>query len=406
MLAHRDDLHAIRDRGQTPVLFGVHETIRRHADTGMSRLFYARSFDERWFEQMTPEDRRSYRTKLRFETTFGHVVLDEVSPLDFVSVHRIADVQWAWNYAKSVEEIPESDKLARYQKFKQYRTTHPRACDENGWADKESDWLLVNAILHANYSDEDLIQINTDRLPFDDTDGMYMDCIGRPYYVTAKMWWREFSRTTLLTTELIPAQIINALSRRSTSDWHEAPISRCCYSDDNEPRDPWYRVFRFDKPHLFSDFVHIETHRDCKKQTLPGLIEAYDAEFPSAVVISDMAKDRVDGVGVITHLSARGSNELDKCDLVALYTAPSTELFAQLAALDARFGTRNSIALWYVDRFNQSTGRNRGFRGPYRRTHIAVMGYRMYEWLAPYLAAWSRYAFSRRRCSISSPHYV
>jgi len=95
MRAHRDELHAIRDRGQIAVLFGVHETVRRHADSGMTRLFYARSFDERWFDQMTPEDRRSYRTKLRFETAFGRVVLDEVSPADLVSVHRISDVRWA-----------------------------------------------------------------------------------------------------------------------------------------------------------------------------------------------------------------------------------------------------------------------------------------------------------------------
>src|SRR5262249_31806137 len=60
MRVHRDELHAICDRGQIPVLFGVHETVRRHADVGMTRLFYARSFDERWFAQMTPEDRRSY----------------------------------------------------------------------------------------------------------------------------------------------------------------------------------------------------------------------------------------------------------------------------------------------------------------------------------------------------------
>jgi len=123
-------------------------------------------------------------------------------------------------------------------------------------------------------------------------------------------------------------------------------------------------------------------------------------------VISDMAKDRVEGVRVITHLSARGSNELEKRDLIAFYTAPSTELFAQLAALDARLGTRNTIALWYVDRFNQTSGRNRGFRGEYHRTHIAVMGYRMYEWLAPYLVASSRYAFPRRRCSLEVAHYV
>jgi hypothetical protein len=79
----------------------------------MSRLFYARSFDEQWFEQMTPGDRQAYRTKLRFETTFGHVVLDEVSPGDLVSIHRSDDVRWAWAYEECVEQIPQSDKLSR-----------------------------------------------------------------------------------------------------------------------------------------------------------------------------------------------------------------------------------------------------------------------------------------------------
>jgi hypothetical protein len=108
-----------------------------------------------------------------------------------------------------------------------------------------------------------------------------------------------------------------------------------------------------------------------------------------------------DGLRVITHLSARGSNDLDERDIVAFYTAPSPGLFGQLAALDARLGTSNTIALWYVDRFNQTSGRNRGFRGQHQREHIAVMGYRMYRWLAPYLATWSRYAFPRRKCSLA-----
>ena len=394
MCAHRDELHAIRNRGQIPVLFGVHETVRRHADSGLTRLFYARSFDERWFQQMTPEDRRAYRTKLRYETPFAHVVLDEVSPGDLVSTHRMADVQWAWDYEKSVEQIPQSDKLARYHAFKKYRSNHPRPRDDDDWSNSDSEWARLQEILHANYSDDDLIQVTTERLPFDDADGIYQDCIGRQYYVAPQRWWSGVERTTLLTTELVPARIINAFSRQRPGE------------DGDGGEEPPYSVFHFDRPGLFTDFVHIETHKDCKKQTLPRLIQAYDEEFPWAVVISDMAKDRVEGVRVITHLSARGSNELEKRDLIAFYTAPSTELFAQLAALDARLGTRNTIALWYVDRFNQTSGRNRGFRGEYHRTHIAVMGYRMYEWLAPYLVASSRYAFPRRRCSLEVAHYV
>lgn len=384
MCAHRDELHAIRQRGQIPVLFGVHETVRRHSDTGMTRLFYARSFDERWFEQMTPEDRRAYRTKLYFETPFAHVVLDEVSPNDLVSIHRMADVRWAWNFEKSVEQIPKADKLARYKAFKEYRVKNPLPRDDGEWSDK-SDWTYVQEILHADYSDEDLVQITSERCPFDDVQGMYGDCIGRFYCVASRLWWSGLERTTLLTTELVPAQIINALAAR-------------CGRDDNDRPEP-YRVFRFDQPGLFQDFVYVENHQDCKKQTLPRLVEAYSERFPGAVVISDMLKDRLDDdVPVITHLSARGSNELETRDLIAFYTAPSPELFSQLSALDARLGTRNSIALWYVDRFNQTCGRNRGFRGRYHRKHIAVMARRMYKWLAPYLFGWSRYAFPRLRC--------
>jgi hypothetical protein len=385
MLAHRDKLHAIRQRGQIPILFGVHETVRRHADTGMTRLFYARSFGERWFDQMTPDARRGYRAKLRFETPFAHVVLDEVSVSDLVSIHRAEDVRWARDFERSVEPIPEADKLARYRAFKTYRASNPSLHDGNDWSDK-SDWTYVQEILHANYADDDLIQITSERCPFDDAQGMYGDCIGRFYYVAPRMWWSGIERTTLLTTESLPAQIINALA------------GRCARSGDEGPNP--YRVFRFDQPGLFEDFVYVENHPDCKKQTLPRLVEAYVERFPGAVVISDMLKERIDDdVPVLTHLSARGSNELDKHDLIAFYTAPSIELFSQLAALDARLGTRNSIALWYVDRFNQTCGRNRGFRGQYGCRHIAVMAHRMYKWLAPYLVGWSRYAFPRQRCS-------
>jgi hypothetical protein len=104
---------------------------------------------------------------------------------------------------------------------------------------------------------------------------------------------------------------------------------------------------------------------------------------------------------VITHLSARGSNRLDERDILAFYTAPSTELFCELAAIDARLGTGDTIRLWYVDRFNQTSGRNRGFRGQHKQAHIAVMSHRLYNWLAPYLIMWSRYAFPRRRCSLT-----
>jgi hypothetical protein len=227
---------------------------------------------------------------------------------------------------------------------------------------------------------------------------MYKDRLGESYFVRPRGWWTKLAPTTLLTTELVPAQIVDALRRMSIEeDQSNCPDTE---PDNASPIEP-YRVFRFDRPGLFKDIVHVENHRDAKRQTLPQLVEAYARQFPGTVVVSDMVAGRLnDDLAVTTHLSARGSNDLSERDIVAFYTAPSPGLFGQLAALDARLGTRNTIALWYVDRFNQTSGRNRGFRGQYKRRHIAVMGYRMYKWLAPYLITWSRYAFPRQRCSL------
>jgi hypothetical protein len=392
MRAHRDQLHDICQRGHIPILFGVHETVRRHADTGMTRLFYAKRFDERWFDPMPLEIRRKYRNELRYETALAHVVLDEVSPADLVIIHGEADVRWAHQFRHSVAQLAESDKLGRYYEFQKFRATHPCPLDSDCAFSGQSDWQFMQEILHADYTEDDLVQLNVDKFPFDDDAGMYKERLGDSYYVKPRGWWSRFVRTTLLTTELVPAQIIEAFRPRSQ------------IQDDNAEPDlvEPYRVFRFDRPGLFKDVVYVENHRDAKRETLPRLVEAYTQEFPGAVVISDMLKDRVDeNLPLTTHLSARGSNGLDNRDILSFYTAPSPGLFTQLASIDARLGTRNTIALWYVDRFNQTSGRNRGFRSEHNKRHIAVMSYRMYKWLAPYLVTWSRYAFPRRRCSLS-----
>lgn len=260
---------------------------------------------------------------------------------------------------------------------------------------------MVQEILHARYADDDLVQVTADRLPFDDNKGIYKERFGEAYFVRPRDWWLKVAPTALLTTESVPAQIIEAFRRRSIATDHDRQDEDVLADED---RTDLYRVFRFDRPGLFDkdDVVHVEEHKDAKRESLPGLVKRYLATFTDAVVISDMLGGRIgEKAEVTTHLSARGSNGLSQRDIVSFYTAPSPSLFAQLTALDNRLGMRNSIALWYVDRFNQTCGRNRGFRGKHKRQHIAVMGHRMYRWLAPYLATWSRYTLSRRRCSLT-----
>jgi hypothetical protein len=429
MLAHRDELFAIRKSRRIPVLFGTHESVRRHVYVGMTRLFYAESFGERWFEPMTPEDRQRYRNQMRDQTRLAHVIVDEVSPQDLMSVHPSSDVEWARRFLDCCS-VPGENKLERYRAFQQFRQKHPRPINTKALPQEDSplpkpqpptkpDWMYLQEILEAGYSEEDVVTIGADRLPFDEQNGMYTDCVGETFYARPRGWWNGLHRTTMLTTELVSAGIVEALGQRHVP---EENFDSECHDGTDEPA---YRVFRFDRPGLLDDVVYVENHSDCKKQTLKSLVQSYCEQFPNSVVISDMLSRHKDLASetllgpqgpvcrladkheehvpaeVITHLSARGSNRLDERDILAFYTAPSIELFCELAAIDARLETRDTIQLWYADRFNQTSGRNRGFRGQREQAHVAVMSYRLYNWLAPYLIMWSRYTFPRRRCSLT-----
>jgi hypothetical protein len=62
-------------------------------------------------------------------------------------------------------------------------------------------------------------------------------------------------------------------------------------------------------------------------------------------------------------------------------------LFAELGALNSQFERSDMVRLFYVDRFEQTCGRNRGFRGRQGCQHIAVFPPRLGNWLAPAMSS-------------------
>ena len=88
-----------------------------------------------------------------------------------------------------------------------------------------------------------------------------------------------------------------------------------------------------------------------------------------------------------THMSAKGSNAYLGSDIVAFYNALSPALFGELGVLNTRFGRADLVRLFYVDCFDQTSGRNRGYRGQQRREHIAVFPPRLNGWLAAAMSA-------------------
>jgi hypothetical protein len=105
------------------------------------------------------------------------------------------------------------------------------------------------------------------------------------------------------------------------------------------------------------------------------------------LVSGDAFAARISDFAVTTHMRAKGSNSYIGSDIVAFYNAPSPALFAELGALNSRFGRSDLVRLFYLDRFEQTCGRNRGFRGQQGRDHRAIFPPRLHNWLAPALSA-------------------
>ena len=80
------------------------------------------------------------------------------------------------------------------------------------------------------------------------------------------------------------------------------------------------------------------------------------------------------------------SNAFIDADIVAFYNAPSPGLFGELGALNSRFDRSDLVRLFYLDRFEQTCGRNRGFRGGQGRDHKAIFPPRLHNWLVPALS--------------------
>lgn len=360
MFAYRCRLLDLRGEGKIVILFGTHETMRQHTNDGMTRLFYSPDFSEKWFEKMALQERDNWRNHLLGQNRIRRVIVDEVTAHDLVSVHPAEIVKWVQCCAVKINYKTTLDIAERYMNFKLHIANHP--C-------KDMTWNLFLEVLQCGYTEHDVVEVTDREVPFDDQEGIYAKMVGQNYYIRSRGWWNHFWFVTMLTTEGVPTRIIEAIDTESASQ--------------GELQDDRFKVYDFDLPDSSRDTVTIELQRACKKETLLELVRAYHEEYPHAEIISDMVKNRISEFTVTTHMSAKGSNSYIGSDILGFYNAPSPALFGELGALNTRFRRWDLVRLFYIDRFDQTCGRNRGFRGEQGREHRAVFPPRLHHWLGP-----------------------
>ncbi|HJE25518.1 MAG TPA: hypothetical protein K8W01_17850, partial [Methylorubrum populi] len=129
------------------------------------------------------------------------------------------------------------------------------------------------------------------------------------------------------------------------------------------------------------DVVDVHAHRSVRGDNLATRCAEFREARPtqSFAIISNRVAMLED---TITHMAARGSNALIGRNILQTMTFMTPDEYEQMQALNAWTGRRDLVGLRHVDEFNQSAGRNLGFRRRGNVEHHLLVNRRLFELLA------------------------
>ena len=343
---------------KTPVFFAVHQTMHRWRESSLTRLMWAPSF----WSTMNDEDQKGRVTKLRAETTLGIAVHDEVKIEHVVRQWPAELVKWVnkLRFSEAAWTAEHRDLTECLTSFEHFQLAHgnpiirgkarPITFDEvleiERWNAMEPDEVI------ARDSGEYQIKALARRDDGEEQVNVYEAVHGAQWRVSERDWWDGLAhQVILLTTESVPT----ALVRATTSPW--------CIAELTAPLIPKH-------------VVQVHAQRSLTGKNLPVICADFRELHPDTYIISNKAKPVPD---TMPHVTARGSNKLIGKHIMQTMTHMTPEQYEELQVLNAWTGRSDLVGLSHIDEFNQSAGRNLGFRCKEGVTHTLLIHRRLFR---------------------------
>lgn len=300
----------------------------------------------------------------------SQVVYDEISIEDLVDIKEGAVVQWCHKVKKSHKDW---DDLKLPEQFRAFsNATEPRPHSGG----QEIGFDEFRRIISIGFTSSDIRSVDTSAAPFGndhDCNGAYRSQNDRSFYVKPRRWWQTLDAlVTVLTTEELLTCIADEIR------WSGKK------REDGERNLSKFGVYRFDASDEFIN-EEIPLHLDSRAAKdrddvakLSAVIFDIKAKYPNSKVITNGAGDHKD---TITHVSAKGSNDLKEFDLFTILQYLNPNLYARLCLIASEFKVSSVIELFYQDELFQSIGRNRGMRRDMAAAslHKVIMSPRLYK---------------------------
>lgn len=320
---------------RSPVFFTVHQVAQTWNTQTPTRAMWDRSF----WDVHEPFADKLHISDCRRRMALGLLVHDEVEVGDLVVMHRAETVGWV---RRLMDQDPETwganrgDLAGLWSSYRKFSRANP--CPTVGGEVQNIDFHTAREIARIGLNDWDTVEAGWSGVYGDDDEkevDLYTRTVGRQWCVAPRTWWRSVAKRVLvLTTEGLPT----AIARRIGAPWHVAD---------------------YEASGLERDYVTVLAGRSVRSEKLLSVVDRFQREHPGVMVISNKVS-ALDGT--TTHARARGSNAYIGQDVAQTMTFLSPAEYERLEALNAWCGRDDLVAIRHIDEFNQSAGRNLGFR--------------------------------------------
>jgi hypothetical protein len=320
----------------TPVFFVVHAVAHNWRFSSKSRQMWAPSF---W----TLQGRKEHASVCRKETKISLLVHDEVRADNLIAAYPAVKVDWVEAMIVSNPRTWRSSTPAHYRRSAFEVRSRLQPCA------REISFEEAQDIAAFSGHEWDRV-VTLDSGEYGDLGGAYAEAIGNAWCIIERPWSVETAnKTIVLTTETVPLEV----ARRAEQEW---------------------AIYDLDTPRISQDTVEIRAPRGVKGEKLPKLYAKWREEHPDDWIVGNKVGelDRT-----MTHAAARGSNKLIGRDVMQTMTFMTPEELEKQEALNAWTGLDSLVRHRHIDEFNQTAGRNLGFRKRGEVRHTLVVNQRL-----------------------------
>lgn len=338
----------------TPVFFTVHAVAHNWHLSSRSRMMWAPSF---WGAQGCSD----HSATCRKETKLSLLVHDEIKDTDLVAAYRASKLTWVEGLIKSDPDAWREDRssVAKLLSFQTYKNDHP--FDGDITFEEAQDI----AAFHGHEWDR---AVTRDSGEYPSPGKGYANAVDKEWCFIERRWPQEAaSRTLVLTTETVPVEV----------------AKRC---------DHGWSILDLDTPQIDRDAVRVFDERGVTGDNLPSICAKRQKDDPRLFIVSNRVACLPN---TMTHASARGSNRLVGKRVLQTMTFVTPSEYEKLEALNAWTGLNCLIRHRHIDEFNQTAGRNLGFRYRDGATHDLLVNQRLLDLLDGAPMARARYSMER-----------